>query len=398
MNGSMDFGILPKEHHPKIPAPDPKVVPHNGKKIPVCAPSLGGNEKLYVMECLEKNWISSHGDFIPRFERAFAEKVGAKYGVACSSGTAALHMALASLHLKPDDEVILPSFTMIATINAVMYVGAKPVLIDACPRTWNLNVEKIAAKITKKTRVILPVHIYGHPADMDPILDLAEKHNLVVLEDAAEAHGAFYKGRIVGNLGDMGAYSFFANKVICSGEGGMVVTDNEETAEYCRSFRNYAFSKDIHFWHHFIGFNYRLTNVQAAIGLAQLEQLEKYVEARRKNAYLYNKYLKNVPGITLPPEDPGVKSIYWMYAILVDKPYPLNRDLLRQHLARHGIETRSFFIPVHWQRPYQEMFRQESYPVAEDLCARGFYLPSSSSLTQEEIEVVCRAVANPEVG
>ncbi|OGQ06093.1 MAG: aminotransferase DegT [Deltaproteobacteria bacterium RIFCSPLOWO2_01_44_7] len=363
----------------------------------VCEPTLRGNEKRYVLECLEKNWISSHGEFVLKFEEAFAKTVNAKYGIACSSGTAAVHMALAALHLEPGDEVILPAFTMIATVNPIMFVGAKPVLVDSEPNSWNMNVDEVAKKITKRTKVILPVHIYGHPVDMDPILDLAKKHKLHVLEDAAEAHGALYKGKIVGKLGSMGAFSFFANKIITSGEGGMVVTDDPEVADYTRGFRNYAFSKDIHFWHRFIGYNYRMTNLQAAIGLAQLEQLDQFVEDRRKNAMLYTEYLKKIPGIATPPEGPDVKSVFWMYGILVDKPYPLTRDQLRQHLAKHGIETRSFFIPIHWQKPFQEMFRGERYPVAEDLCARGFYLPSSSSLTKEQIEFVCDVVRNPMV-
>lgn len=391
----MDFGLLNENDRKKIPAPDPAVVPWNGQKIPVCEPTLLGNEKRYVMDCLEKNWVSSHGDYVTRFEAAFAEKMGAKYGVACSSGTAALHMALAALRLKPGDEVILPAFTMIATINVVTFVGARPVLVDCDPKTWNMNVGEVAKKITSRTKVILPVHIYGHPCDMDPLLDLCKRHSLFLVEDAAEAHGALYKEKPVGCLGDAGAFSFFANKIITTGEGGMVVTDDEAIADYARSFRNYAFSKNIHFWHHFIGYNYRFTNLQAAIGLAQLERLDALVAARRQNAKAYTRLLKEIEGLTLPYQRPDVQSVFWMYGILVDKPYPLSRDQLRRHLADHGIETRSFFIPVHWQRPYQRMFRGQKFPVSEDLCAKGFYLPSSSSLSEERIQFSCDVIARP---
>lgn len=393
----MNFGLLSKEDCEKIPAPDPEVLVFNGRKIPVCAPLLKGNEKKYVLECLEKNQISSHGDFVSRFEEAFAHKVGAKYGVACSSGTAALHMALAALKLQKDDEVILPTFTMIATMNAILFVGAKPVLVDSCPETWNMNVRQVAQKITKRTRVILPVHIYGHPVDMDPILDLAKQHNVHVVEDAAEAHGARYKGKVVGNLGHAGAFSFFANKVLVTGEGGMTVTDDLAIAEYARYFRNYAFSKDTHFWHQFVGYNYRITNLQAAIGLAQVEQFENLVEARRKNARIYHARLRKIPGITPHFEHPDVQSVFWMISVLLNKDYPLSRDALRAHLAKHGIETRSFFIPIHWQPPFQQMFQKERFPVAEDLCARGFYLPSGSGLTEEEIHFVCDVIANPKI-
>lgn len=390
----MDFGLLDREARRKIPLPDPKVQKFRGRKIPVCEPTLGENEKRYVLNCLKKNWISSHGEYVVQFEKKFARLVGAKHGISCSSGTAALHMALASLRLKPGDEVILPAFTMIATVNAVSFVGAKPVLVDCDPHTWNMNVDAAAKKITKKTKGILPVHIYGHPCDMDPLLALAKRRRLFVLEDAAEAHGALYKGRIVGCMGDLGAFSFFANKIVMTGEGGMVVTNNGKLADYCRSFRNYAFSKDIHFWHRFIGYNYRFTNLHAAIGLGQLEKLPKLVAARRDHARLYMKYLRKIPGITLPFESANVKNVYWMFGILVDKPYPLNRDQLRKRLARYGIETRSFFIPIHWQKPYQKMFLGEKYPVAEELCAKGFYLPSSSSLTDAQIRFICDCIAH----
>lgn len=391
----MDYGLLTEEEIKKLPKPDPVVKACKGRRISVCEPTLEGNEKKYVMECLEKNWISSHGEFVTRFEKDFAERVNAKYGIACSSGTSALHTALAALHLGPGDEVIMPTFTMIATANAVMFAGAKPVLVDSVQETWNMNVVDVARKITSKTKVILPVHIYGHPVDMNPILELGRKNNIVVLEDAAEAHGALYKGKVVGNLGELGAFSFFANKIIATGEGGMVVTDDDKIAEFCRGFRSYAFSKGVHFWHRFIGANYRITNMQAAIGVAQVERFDDLVEARINNAKIYNSYLNNVAGITTPPESSDVKSVFWMYGILVDEPYPLSRDELRSRLAEHGVETRSFFIPIHWQRPFQQMFAGQKFPVAENLCAKGFYLPSSSFLRKDDIKYICEIITNP---
>ena len=377
-----------------IPGQEPKleISPTLRKKIPVCEPKLDGNELKYVTKCFETSWISSAGENIQKFEEEFAQACGAKYGVSCTSGTAALHLALATLGVGRGDEVIIPTFTMIATANAVTYTGAKPVLVDSELNTWNINVKKMEEKITHRTKVIMPVHTYGHPADMDKILDIAKKYNLYVVEDAAEAHGSEYQGRKIGSMGDIAGFSFYANKIITTGEGGMLTTDNEEMAKIARSLRGHAFSEERHFWHNYIGFNYRMTNLQSAIGLAQMEKFDENVRRRIQNAKLYNSMLKNIKGITLPPQTKGVKNVYWMYSILVNDEFNITRDELRKKLAKRGIETRTFFIPIHLQPIYFRRYN-ERFPVAEELCGRGMYLPSASTLTKEEIEYVVESIA-----
>jgi perosamine synthetase len=356
--------------------------------IPVCEPTLGGNEAKYVLDCIESNWISSAGKYIPAFEEKFAAECDCKYGVACCNGTVALHLALAALGLEPGDEVILPTFTMIATINAVAYTGATPVLIDSEPSTWNMDVEQLADKISPKTKVVMPMHTYGHPVDMDPVMELADQHGLFVLEDAAEAHGAEYKGRRAGGLGHASGFSFYANKVITTGEGGMITTNDAKLADLTTNLRDHAFSSERHFWHKFVGFNYRMTNLQAAVGLAQVEQMAQFVESRRRNAALYTRLLDEIPGIVTPPETEWAKNVFWMYSILVEDEFGMNRDQLRAYLARYGIETRTFFIPMHLQPIYYEAFKGQRYPVSEMLCQRGFYLPSASSLTTEQVRYI----------
>jgi perosamine synthetase len=360
--------------------------------IPVCEPTLNGNEAEYVLDCIESNWISSAGKYIPRFEEDFAEACGTRYGVACVNGTVALHLALATLGIGPGDEVILPTFTMIATINAVTYTGATPVLVDSEPVTWNMDLNQVADKITPRTRVVMPVHTYGHPVDMDPLLELAERHGLYIIEDAAEAHGAEYKGRRAGSLGHAGCFSFYANKVITTGEGGMITTDDPDIAQLASHLRDHAFSDERHFWHKYLGFNYRMTNLQAAVGLAQTEQMESFVRARRANAARYTAALQSIPGIVTPPEADWAKSVFWMYSILVEDEFGMTRDQLRAYLAEHGIETRTFFIPMHLQPIYYQAFKGQRYPVSEMLCQRGFYLPSASSLTPREIDYITEMV------
>jgi perosamine synthetase len=360
--------------------------------IPVCEPTLGGNEIKYVLDCLETNWISSAGKYIPQFEELFAQKCGAKYGVACTNGTVALHLALATLGIGTGDEVIIPTFTMIATANAVAYTGARPVLVDSELETWNMDVNQVADKITGRTRAIMPMHTYGHPVDMAPLLELAEKHGLYIVEDAAEAHGALYKGRPAGSLGDAGCFSFYANKIITTGEGGMVTTNNPEIARLARNLRDHAFSMERHFWHKYRGYNYRMTNMQAAVGLAQTERLEEFVKARRDHAAQYTALLKDIPGLVTPPQAEWATNVYWMYGLLVQDELGISRDELRARLARRGIETRTFFIPMHLQPIFYEDYKGERYPVAEELCKRGFYLPSASSLTPAEITFVTVAL------
>ncbi|MFH1133567.1 MAG: DegT/DnrJ/EryC1/StrS family aminotransferase [Nanoarchaeota archaeon] len=364
--------------------------------IPVCEPSLIGNELEYVTDCVKTNWISSNGAYIERFEEQFSRFCNVKHGVSCCNGTAAIYLALAAAGIGPGDEVIIPSFTMIASCNAIIYTGAKPVLVDSDPETWCIDPTKIKEKVTKRTKAIMPVHIYGHPADMDPINDIAEDHNLLVIEDAAEAHGAEYKGRRCGSLGGMAAFSFYANKIITCGEGGMVVTDNEEFAEKMRKLRNHAFGKP-RFIHHELGFNFRITNIQAAIGCAQMENADKLVEMRIRNAKLYNELLKDVEGVELPPELPWAKNVYWMYGILLNKRFGITKDEAMAALEKQGVETRSFFYGMNLQPVYHGKDPRfpdvsGSYPVSDDLGKRGLYLPSGSTLTKGQIGEVVEAV------
>ena len=360
--------------------------------VPVCEPTLEGNETEYVLDCLRTNWISSAGKYVPLFEQAFADACGCAYGVACLNGTTALHLALSAVGVGPGDEVILPAFTMIATINAVTYTGATPVLVDSEPRTWNMDVDQLAERITPRTRAIVPVHTYGHPVDMDPVMELAGKAGIFVLEDAAEAHGAEYRGRRVGGLGHAGAFSFYANKLITTGEGGMITTNDEDLSALAGTLRDHAISPERHFWHKILGFNYRMTNLQAAVGLAQVEQMDGFVDRKRRNARLYAERLQDVPGIVTPPEAAWARNVFWMYAILVEEGFGMSRDELRAYLARDGIETRTFFIPMHLQPIYHEAFRGQRYPVAERLCRRGLYLPSATSLTPERIAHVVERI------
>jgi perosamine synthetase len=362
--------------------------------IPVCEPFLSGRELEYVLDCLKSNWISSQGKYIQEFEQRFARYCGCQYGVSTTSGTTALHLALASLGIGVGDEVIIPAFTMIATAFAVAYTGAQPVLVDAEAETWNMDTSRIEAKITPRTKVIMPVHIYGHPCDMDPIMKMALKHHLWVIEDAAEVHGAEYKGQKAGGIGHVNCFSFYANKIITTGEGGMVVTNNAEIAEQARALKDLAHSREKRFLHTDIAFNYRMTNLQAAIGLAQFERIDELVERRRAHAYLYNSLLRDIAGIRLPPEKEWAKNVYWMYGILVEEGFSPSRDELMERLKDRGIDSRAFFIPVHQQPAFRKMnlFRGESYPIAERLSQRGLYLPSGSGLHEDQIKYVCEAI------
>lgn len=356
--------------------------------IPVCEPKLGEKELENVIDCIKTNWISSKGKYITEFEEKFSRYCGTKYGIATSNGTTALHLALASAGIKPEDEVIIPDFTMIATANSVTYTGAKLTLVDSEPEYWNINPNKIEEKITPQTKAIMVMHTYGHPCDMDPILDVAKAHDLLVIEDAAEAHGAEYKGKRTGGIGDMGCFSFYANKIITTGEGGMVVTNNEELAERARMLRDQAFEKGKRFWHQQLGFNYRLTNLQAAVGTAQFEHIDEFVEIRRRNAFYYNSLLEKVEGITLPPEAKWAKNVYWMYTILIEKNFGLSRDDLMVRLKEKGVDSRRAFYPIHAQPLYTEQFTGQKFPVAGQLSDKGVYLPSGNTLTKEQIDQV----------
>jgi len=365
-----------------------------GEMIPVNEPLIGAREAEYVMECLKTGWISSEGKFIKEFEDRWAAYCGMKYGVAVSNGTVALQSAVACLDLKPGDEVIMPTFTIISCAQAVTYNGGVPVLVDADPRTWCMDVGQVEAKITSRTRAIMPVHIYGHPVDMALLWELARRHNLAIIEDAAEAHGAEYKGRRCGGLGDLNCFSFYANKIITTGEGGMVLTDREDYAERLRSLRNLCFKKERRFYHTELGNNFRLTNLQAAIGLAQLERIEESVRHKRWMGAAYTERLRDVPGLQLPVEEPWAKNVYWMYGVVLDESTGLDAAEFARRLAERGVMTRPFFLGMHEQPVLQQMglFIGERYPVAERLARQGLYLPSGMTLTESQVDRVCTAV------
>ena len=358
--------------------------------IPVAEPDLRGNELKYVTDCVVSGWVSSLGKYVRAFEERMAELCGRRYALATSNGTTALHLALVTLGIGPGDEVIVPSLTFVATANAVSYTGARPVFADSEPDYWQIDPRSVERLITDRTKAIIPVDLYGHPVDMDAILEVARRHGLYVIEDAAEAHGALYKGRPCGSFGDMSCFSFYGNKVITTGEGGMILTDNEEWYERACLLRDHAMSKTERYFHPEIGFNYRLTNIQAALGLAQLERLEEFVEIKRRNARLYAERLAGVPGITPAPEARWARNVYWMYSILVDADYPLSRDALMAALRERGVDTRPFFRAIHTMPCH---LREERLPVAEDLAARGINLPSSVKLSEEQIDYVVRQIA-----
>ncbi|MBI3036856.1 DegT/DnrJ/EryC1/StrS family aminotransferase [Candidatus Woesearchaeota archaeon] len=363
------------------------------RHIPVSEPLLGGNEEKYVLECIRSSWISSLGKFIPEFEEKFAKFCGTKYGVSVMNGTVALQLALAALGIKNGDEVIMPDLTFVATANAVMHAGAKPVFVDAEQDTWNIDTEKIAAAITKKTKAIIPVHLYGHPCNMDAVMKIAEERNLLVIEDAAEAHGAEYKGKKAGSIGNVGCFSFYGNKILITGEGGMCVTNDKKLSERMHFLKDHAMDKERRYFHPEIGYNFRMTNVQAAIGLAQLEQIEKFIAAKRKNAEIYNSLLKDVKGLTLQHEMPWAKNVYWMYSILVEDDFGRSRDELMKLLKAEGVDTRPFFYPMHQLPMYSEGHGDNEFPVASELALKGINLPSSVKLTADDIRYVCNAIA-----
>jgi len=361
--------------------------------IPVCEPLLLGPELDYAIEALRSGWISSSGRYLSEFEERFSRFSGATYGIATTSGTTALHLALRSLGIGEGDEVILPDFTMIAVLFAVLYVGARPVFVDAEPDTWNLDPAKVEERITPRTKALIAVHTYGHPCEMELLLDICRRHKILLVEDAAEAHGALYRGRPCGGFGVVGCFSFYGNKIITTGEGGMVVTSDPEIAERCRYYRNLCFSlggiRD--FWHDEIGFNFRMTNVQAALGLGQLERIEEFIARRRSHAAFYTREFGLIDGIQCPVEREGTRNVYWMFGILIDpKKLGMGRDEFSRALEERGIETRPFFRPMHRQKVVEDRVgpQAESYPVSDDLSERGLYLPSGSGLSEEDLKYI----------
>lgn len=374
---------------------------HTERFIPVCEPMLDGNEREYVLDCLDGNWVSSLGKYIPKFEQQFADYCQTTRGVACSSGTAALHLALEALDIGPGDEVIIPSFTLIVSANVVCWTGATPVLCDVQPDTWCIDPALIEAKITSKTKAIMPVHMYGHPADMDAIMAIANRHGLCVIEDCAQAHGAKVGDRRVGGIGHIGAFSFYGNKIITTGEGGMAITNDEAIADRMELLRNQAFERE-RFVHHHVGFNYRMTNIQAAIGLAQCEKLDEKIAKKQSIAATYDSLLSNCSFACGPICKPYATNVCWMYGLVLNQEFDRPASQVRDAMAERGVETRAFFVPMHRQPVYQGKHKRwpdlrGNYPISDQLAQRGFYLPSGCQLTEadqayvvEQLRDVCR--------
>ncbi|WP_281637400.1 DegT/DnrJ/EryC1/StrS family aminotransferase [Flavobacterium marginilacus] len=355
--------------------------------IPVNTPLLSGNELKYVAECIETGWISSEGGYVTQFETQFAQYVNRNHGIAVANGSAALDIAVKALGVGKGDEVIMPAFTIISPAQSIVTAGAIPVLVDSDPITWNMDVTQIEAKITSKTKAILVVHIYGLPVDMDPVLALCEKYNLKLIEDAAEMHGQTYKGKMCGSFGDISIFSFYPNKHITTGEGGMIVCNNDEAAEKCKKLRNLAFEpQGRRFIHYELGWNYRMTNLQAALGVAQLEKMEFHIQRKREIGNLYSKGLKELRGFQLPLVNTEyAENIYWVFGLTADTEE--QKEVMVKKLSDAKIGTRPFFWCMHEQPVFQKMglFKNESYPAAEKLARNGFYIPSGLGLTNEEI-------------
>lgn len=355
--------------------------------IPVYQPDLSGKEKQYVNECLDTSWISSRGRFVGEFENKFAEFVGTRHAASVCNGTVALHLAMLALGIGPGDEVLVPTLTYVASVNAITYTGATPVFVDSDPRTWQMDPVDTARHITPRTRAIMPVHLYGQACDMDAFVALAREHRLFLIEDCAEAIGTFYKGMHVGTFGDIATFSFFGNKTITTGEGGMVLTADKTLIERSRHFKGQGLAAHREYWHDVVGYNYRMTNIAAAIGLAQLERAHEFIDAKRRLAERYRAALKGLP-LEMHAEAPETRHSYWMVSALVDDP--TLRDPLRRHLADAGIETRPLFFPVHTMPMYARSYRK--HLVAEDLAWRGLNLPSWPGLTRAQVDMIATAV------
>jgi perosamine synthetase len=369
----------------------------SARRVPVSQPVIGDLEIEYVMDALRQNAISGfYGDYLTRFESEFAAYCGAACGVATSSGTTALHLALAALSIGRGDEVLVSTLTNMASVFAVLYQNATPVPIDIEPETWNLDPALLERHVTPRTKAILVVHLFGHPVDMDPVLDVARRHRLKVIEDCAEAHGALYHGRKVGNLGDVGCFSFYANKIITTGEGGMLTTDDRDLAERATSLKGLAFGPTNRFMHTAVGFNYRMTNLQAAVGCAQMRSIDTVIENKRRVARWYTERLKDIRCLQLPVERAYARSVYWMYHLGLIGEMAVHRDAIRSRVAAAGIETREGFIPANLQEVFQSQgwAHAESCPRANIAARSTFYLPSGPALTEEDVEYVSASLKN----
>jgi perosamine synthetase len=362
--------------------------------IPVNEPRIGPREVESVTDALTSGWISGAGPHIERFEQEWAAYCGRAHGIAVANGTVALQLAVALLDLQPGDEVIMPTFTIISCALPVVLAGAVPVLVDSDPRTWTMDVEQVAARITPRTRAIMPVHIYGHPVDMQPLLDLAERHGLAIVEDAAEAHGALYRGRRCGSFGTSSCFSFYANKLVTTGEGGMLLVDDDTLFRRAQRLRNLGFEPPRRFLHRELGFNYRLTNLQAALGLAQIERIDDIVARKRWMGAAYTERLRDLDAIELQVQEPWAESVFWMYGLVVREETGLDAVALAERLGERGVETRPFFLGMHEQPVFLDrgLFAGESYPVAERIARLGLYLPSGLALDECQLERVCAAV------
>ena len=361
-------------------------------RLPIMEPALGGNELKYVSDCITTNWISSQGEYVSLFEKTFASYLNCEHALCTSNGTTALHLAMAALGIGPGDEVLVPDLTFGASANAVIHTGATPVFVDITKDTWTIDPVEAEKRITERTKAIMPVHLYGHPCDMDPIMDLARQHNLFVVEDCAEALGARYKGHMVGTIGDVGCFSFFANKVITTGEGGMVSTSNTALLQKMKTLRDHGMEAGRRYWHVYPGFNYRLTNIQAAIGLAQMERIDAFMEARQERVKRYRHHLSDIPGIIQPPHANWAHNIYWLYSIVIDETQTgFTREVLMEALRQKGIETRPFFYPMHIQPAFAQS-KEGSFPVSDWVGHRGVSLPTSTKASLEDVDTVCGAI------
>ncbi len=361
-------------------------------RTPIMQPLLNGNELAYVSDCITTGWISSQGAYVRRFEKEFAEFCGAPYGLAVSNGTVALHLALAALDIKAGDEVIVPDLTFAASINAVIYTGATPVIVDVDRTTWTISVDDIRKNITSKTKAIMPVHLYGHPCHMDEIMAIAKEYNLFVVEDCAEAIGTLYKGKHVGNFGETATFSFFGNKTITTGEGGMILFKDQKTYEKAAVLRDHGMSKEKRYWHDYVGFNYRMTNLQAAIGCAQMERISEFVEAKRQLATTYNNILSKLDLFELPPEEAWAKCGFWLYTTILKENEVMDRNELIGKMLKNGVETRPVFYPLHEMPPYKAYPTKSTFENADFISRNGISLPSSVNITSEEIENIKRAL------
>lgn len=369
--------------------------------IPISSPIIAKNAKKYLTDCLTSGWVSSKGSYIKKFEDKFAKFIGTNYAVAVSSGTAAIHLALAALDIGPGEEVIIPTLTMIAAALPIIYVGATPVLVDSDPYTGNIDANRISEKITKRTKAVIVVHLNGYPSNMKMITKICKKRHIFLIEDAAEAHGAEYRmtdkrWKKVGSIGDIGCFSFYGNKIITAGEGGMITTNSKLFADRIQSLRNLARSPKKHFYHQEIAFAYRMSNLQAALGFAELEQVSEFLKRKRQITDFYNSLLCDIPGIQLPRTELNVHSVEWQYSFLVTNEAKITRDQLAEYLKQNQIETRNFVIPLHQQPAFLKkgLFKKESYPIAEYLSEHGISIPSGLAITNNEMHTVSRIIHN----